>query len=172
MGRFGIFLLPLLLCGCLTTKGTLMPAENASTPLAAGAYYRIEPGDPLPELTGPFKLTVQGKVYTMHGGRDVLKFQLIRLVVGKNIYVAQAVPGSSTAADDNVAVLFGPLTPEGFCDYSDPANGYPGVDSAGTVVSNDVLRQWLIGHVDDIAKKTKGVCWVKLTHDSPAGKPP
>lgn len=172
MGRFGVFLLPLLLCGCLTSKGKLLPAENATTPLPAGQYYRIEPGVPLPELTGPFALTVKNKVYSLAGGRDPVKFQLIRLVHGKNIYVAQAVPGSSKAEDDNVAVLFGTVTTEGFCDYSDPANGYPGVNSAGTVTSNDELRQWLVSHVDDIAKKPKGVCWVKLTHDGAAGKQP
>lgn len=164
MGRFGFLLVPLLLCGCLTSKGRFLPAENASTPLATGQYYRIEPGEPLPALAGPFNLSRQGKIYTFSGGRDVLKFHLIRLVEGKDIYVAQVEPDSKKD-EESVAILFGPLTKDGFCDYSDPANLYPGVNSAGTIVSNDELRQWLVGHVDEITKKKKGVCWMKLKRD-------
>lgn len=107
MGRLSVWLLPLLLAGCLTSKGRFLPADNAATPLPAGAYYRIEPGEPLPALAGPFNLSIKGKEYTFSSGRDVLKFQLIRLVEGKDIYVAQAAPDAKT---DNVAILFGPLT--------------------------------------------------------------
>ncbi len=163
MYRFGIFLLPLLLCGCLTSKGKFMPVENASTPLAAGMYYRIEPNDPLPALAGPFRLSVKGKEYTFSGGRDVLKFQLIRLVEGKDIYVAQIAPD---AKSDKFAILFGPLTKDGFCDYSEPGNGYPGLGAGGEIVAPDELRQWLVSHVDEIVKKTKGVCWVRMARDS------
>ena len=171
LGRFGVFVLPLLLCGCLTSKGGFLAVENASTPLPAGKYYRIASGEPLPQLTGPFTLTVKGKTYSILGGRDVVKFNLIKLVAGKDIYVAQADMGLTGAKPDaaNVAILFGPITEAGFCDYSDPANGFPGVNSAGDVTSKDELRQWLVSHVDEISKMKKGVCWVKLTRDSPAG---
>jgi len=159
MGRLAVLLLPLLLAGCLTSKGNFLPVENASTPLEAGMYYRIEPGDPLPALAGPFRLNLKGKEYSFSTGRDVLKFRLFRLVERKDIYVAQAAPG---AKSDNVAILFGPLTKDGFCDYSD--NAYPGVGKGGDISAPDELRQWLVSHVDEIVKKTRGVCWVRLTH--------
>lgn len=90
----------------------------------------------------------------------MLKFQLIRLVEGKDIYVAQAAPDAKT---DNVAILFGPLTKDGFCDVSDQDGVFPGVGKTGDITSKDGLRQWLVAHVDELAKLKKGVCWVRMT---------
>ena len=169
-GRAAVFVLPLLLCGCLTSKGRFLPVETASTPLPAGKYYRIEPGDAVPNLTGPIDLTLEGTTYTMAGGTDKTKFHLIRVVAGKDIYVGQEETGLTGPKSDasNVGILFGPITEDGFCDYSDPANGFAGVNRSGVIVSKSALKQWLVSHVDKIAKMKRGVCWVKLTAEVPA----
>ncbi len=169
-GARGWIMLPLLLCGCLTSKGRFLPVETATTPLPPGQYYRIEPGDTVPNLTGPIALTVQGTTYTMTGGTDTTKFHLIPVVAGKDIYVAQEDPGLTGPQLDaaNVGILFGPVTEDGFCDYSDPDNGFSGVNGSGDIVSKPRLRQWLISHVDTIAKMKRGVCWVKLTPNVPS----
>ena len=167
MGRLVVLLLPLLLAGCLTSKGKFLPTENAATPLPPGKYYRIEFGEPFPVLTGPMTLALKGKEYSVRIRNDIVKFHMIRLVEGKNIYVAQAHPAPSGAPADksgvpSVPFLFGPADSSGFCDVSEQDGVFPGVSNTGDVTSADELRQWLIGHVDELAKLKKRVCWVTM----------
>jgi hypothetical protein len=175
MRKFGAWIvLPLLLSGCLTSKGRFLPVNTATTPLPAGQYYRIEPGDKVSTLTGPIALSIQGTTYAFADGKDIMKFQMIPVVAGKDIYVVQEDPGLTGPQLDaaKVGILIGPVTEDGFCDYSDPANGLAGVNRSGDIASKPQLKAWLVSHVDMIAKMKRGVCWVKLTPNTPAGKPP
>ena len=170
MRTFGAWImLPLLLSGCLTSKGRFLPVNTATTPLPAGPYYRIEPGDKVPTVTGPIALTIQGATYAFTDGKDIAKFQMIPVVARKGIYVVQEDPGLTGPQLDaaSVSILIGPVTEDGFCDYSDPANGLAGVNRSGDIVSKPRLKAWLVSHVDAIAKMKRGVCWVKLTPQAP-----
>ncbi len=170
MRKFGAWIvLPLLLSGCLTSKGRFLPVDTATTPLPAGQYYRIEPGEKVPTLTGPIALTIDGTAYAFTDGKEITKFQMIPVAARKDIYVVQEDPGLTGPRLDaaNVGILIGPVTEDGFCDYSDSANGLAGVNRSGDIVSKPRLKAWLVSHVDTIAKMKRGVCWVKLTPQAP-----
>jgi hypothetical protein len=84
MGRFGVFLLPLLLCGCLTAKGKLLPAENASTPLAAGKYYRIDPGDRAADFDIYLPASLAARTMVIFGSLFLAVLVLSGLIWSKN----------------------------------------------------------------------------------------
>jgi hypothetical protein len=153
------------LAGCIRSQGPLLPTENASTPLPAGLYFSVSnlnSGSDFPAVRGPVRVRTRGNVYIAtpeDPGDKPLRFHLIELARGSNVYILQ------TDADDKRGyrdILIGVVGKDGFCskDIRDfPVQAVTDHD----VVSKQILLHWLADKASEIPSMANDVCFVRRT---------
>jgi hypothetical protein len=152
------------MAGCIKSKGPLISADKASTPLPAGLYYSVSnlsSGGNSPVLKGPSRVMVKGNAYTAmplepDDGKPA-RFHLFRVTDAGSVYILQTDEDNKQGYRD---ILIGVVTKDGFCS-KDIRNFPPRAVTGDEVVSQSLLLQWLAESAAEIASTPNDVCFVR-----------